>query len=257
MTKGFAGIFCMALALAACAESTVKNQPVAGPAKPSPAMVPDALFERAAALLLQHHIPEGRAVLRQIVSGMPAEWSPISEGKKSVAIAYWDQQEFIECSSQDGQRYQRDIAWTSSSYTHAWYLIAFYALEDKDIGQAEAAIDRALALEPDRGLLLNEKATILQESRRFEDATTYNRRTIDSHRCVSAATRKADLSRAWRSLGVSLIELHKWDEADAALEQSLKVDPGNRSTMSELVYLEKMRGKKPQPAPVGIRRTNE
>jgi predicted Zn-dependent protease len=161
-------------------------------------MTPEALFERAATLMLQHNVADAKTVLQQLVSGMPATWSPVQEGEKTVAIAYWDRAEFVECSMQDGSRHKKDILWTSMSYTHAWYLLAFVAIEEKDAKQAELAIDKALALEPDRALLLNEKATILQQASRFDEAAAVNRKAIESHRCTNAATHKTDLSRAWR-----------------------------------------------------------
>jgi tetratricopeptide (TPR) repeat protein len=247
------GLFWMAgaaLALAGCATSPGKhdaNPASSASAPPAAAQTrPDLRFDEAAKLLHSGKVAEGRAMFREIVSSMPASWQAVRENTDSVAIAYWDQQEFLECSQRDAARYKKNVLWTPPSYAQAWYLLAFFAIENKDNVEAEADIDRALALEPDRALLLNEKATIVQQSpQRLAEAVAINRKAVDSTQCTSAVNRKKDLSRAWRSMGVALIDLHKWDEADAALEESLKVDPGNPGTINEFVYLERMRGKKP------------
>lgn len=252
MRNGFLWMAGAALALAGCATSPGKRD--ANPASSAPVppaasarqTMPDARFDKAAELLHAGKVVEGRAMFREIVSSMPAGWQAVRESIDSVAIAYWDQQEFIECSSRDAARYRKNVLWTPPSYAQAWYLLAFFAIENKDAAEAEADIDHALALEPDRALLLNEKATIVQQSpQRLADAVAINRKAVDSTHCTSAANRKKDLSRAWRSMGVALIDLRRWDEADAALEESLKIDPGNPGTINEFVYLERMRGKKP------------
>jgi Flp pilus assembly protein TadD len=254
MRSGLLRVVCLTLALAGCAETPVKAPPAPTPA-PVATEPPEALFAKAAELVYQRKIPEARERLLQLAAGMPPGWQPVRESPNNVTIAYWDQQEFLECSQQDSQRYKKSIEWTAFSYTRVWYLLAFIAIEDKQGAEAERAIDQALALEPDRALLLNEKATILQQSQaKLAEGLAYNHKAIDSQRCTSAAARKANLSRAWRSLGVTLIDLGKFDEADTALGESLKVDPGNRMTMNELVYLEKMRGNKPQRTPIEIKR---
>ncbi len=243
------------LLLAGCAESSVKKPPASRASTPLVVQSPEDLFGKAVVLAHQHNTPEARALLLQLAAGMPPGWQPINEGTNNVSIAYWDQPEFLECSQLDSQRYKKPVLWTAFSYTRVWYVLAFVAIEDKQVAEAEHAIDQALALEPDRALLLNEKATILQQSpARMSEGLAYNHKAIDSQRCVSAAARKANLSRALRSLGVSLIDLGRFDEADSALSESLKVDPGNSTTMNELVYLEKMRGNKPQRAPIEIKR---
>ncbi|MBN8886934.1 MAG: hypothetical protein J0I77_14530 [Rudaea sp.] len=252
MRNGFFWIAGTMLVLAGCATSADKRSTspeLSGTVQQAPPNEQTAAvsrFEKAVELLHSGKVAEGRAMLREIVSAMPPDWRAINEGADSVAIAYWDQQEFIECSPGDAKRYKKKILWTLPSYTQAWYLLAFFAIENKDAAEADADIDRALALEPDRPMLLNEKATIVQQSpQRLADAVAINRKAVDSQHCTSTANRKRDLSRAWRSMGVALIDLRKWDEADAALEESLKVDPGNPNTIRELMYLEQARGKKP------------
>lgn len=266
MQKGIFWMASAALTLAGCAAAPARREanpvpatnvvaPVANSAQPSP----EARLEKAAELLHAGQVAEGKKLLREIVADMPAAWLAVREQGDAVAIAYWDKQEFIECSPRDAERYKKKIVWTLPSYTQAWYMLAFFAIESRDAAEAESDIDQALALEPDRALLLNEKATIVQQSpQRLADAVTINRKAVDSPHCTSAANRKRDLSRAWRSMGVALIDLRKWDEADAALGEASKVDPGNPNTLRELAYLERMRGKNPPPqTPIEIKRVGQ
>jgi tetratricopeptide (TPR) repeat protein len=238
--------------LAGCAQPAVKSNVIAKTVPASDTATPDPVF-RAVALMKQNKIAEGREMLRHFVATMPADWKPIVVLPNSVTIAYWDLAEMTECSAKDGQRFgKQTVAWTRPSYSQAWYLLGFTALEAKDYVEANADIDRALALEPDHPTVLNEKATMLQQQRKLDEAIAYNRKVVESQRCVTTQA----LSRAWRSQGVSLIDLGKLDEADAALGEALKVDPGNPNTLNELTYLERMRGKNPPQSPTVIHRTN-
>lgn len=240
----------LATLLGACAQPSIKSTVVAE-SLPAGQTSPQDPIVRAQQLLGEHKSSDANRVLTEFVAEAPKDWRAIHPMRNSVAIAYWDLSEMTECSRKDAAYFNvENVAWVRPSVSQAWYLLAFIALEDRDPARANADIDRALALEPDQATLLNEKATILQSAGKHEEAIGYNLKVTQLGRCATLAAR----SRAWRSQGISLIELGRLDEAEAALDESLRIDPGNSRTIGELKYLERMRGKNPKKAPLGIGR---
>lgn len=242
------------VALAGCAQQSVKPTPApAQTTTPPPVIAKQDPILQAHRLIAQHNTWEARQLLLQFVATMPADWKPIRTGPQGDAtIAYWNVAEFAECSGKDAMLLKaKTVSWVNPSYSQAWYLLGFMEVEGKDFVEANKDIDHGLALEPDHPTLLNEKATDLQKPGTWEQALAYSRQVVTLNRCVT----KQAMSRAWRAQGVSLTELGRLDEAENALKESLKVDPGNANTLRELDYVRQMRTKQ-EKKPVGIFRTN-
>lgn len=55
-------------------------------------------------------------------------------------------------------------------------------------------------------------------------------------------------ARMYRGMGFSLIELNRLDEAQAAFDQSLKIEPNNASAKAELAYIAQLRRGGPKQA---------
>jgi tetratricopeptide (TPR) repeat protein len=231
-------------ALAGCAQQPVKQttrEPVIATADAG-----DAL-EQAQSLMRQHKFAEAQQVLQHFTATMPPAWQSVVEHDDRIDIAYWDTREMLACSLTEAKRAGKDVVWVRPSYSKAWYLLGFMAVERGDYAEANKDLDHGLALEPDHPTLLNEKATIEQQTGKHAESIAFNRKVIESKRCVT----KEALSRAWRSQAVSLTELGKLDEAENALDESLKVDPGNADTEREFIYIQRLRANKPK-VPVTI-----
>ncbi len=72
----------------------------------------------------------------------------------------------------------------------------------------------------------------------------------EKHESVLQHRHRKQESRAWRGVGYSLIELRRWDEAEAVFQESLKLEPNNRSALDELAYIRRHRDDASRP-PVG------
>jgi Flp pilus assembly protein TadD len=112
----------------------------------------------------------------------------------------------------------------------------------KDAKNADANLDRALALEPDSPLILAEKGTLNQITGHPDIAVTFFQRAIGSKACKL----DREWGKSYRGLGVSLIDLDKLDEAELALNTSLKYSPKNPTALGELNYIDKLRAGKPK-----------
>jgi Tfp pilus assembly protein PilF len=231
-------IVVLAACLAACAQQAARP-----PAREQAATrVPVDPVLVAAGFMQQHKFDEAKEVLLRFTASTPSGWQAVVDRGDRVDIAYWDSEQMLACSLADAKRLGKNVTWIIPSYSRAWYLLAFIAVEHGNYADANSAIDSGLALDPDQPTLLNEKATIVQQLGRHDEAVAWNRKVVENKRCATTE----QLSRAWRSQAVSLTELGRLDDAEHALDESLKVDPGNSNTEREFIYIQQLRAKKPK-----------
>ncbi len=193
-------------------------------------------------LLLDGKFSEAIRLLESYVSKMPANWRARSETPEKISIYYWDQEHLTQCFVADAINDKKVDAIVDGSYSRAYYLLAYSYLELKDAKNADANLDRALALEPDAPALLAEKGTLNQMTGRPDAAVDFFQRAIDIKGCKL----DRELGKAYRGLGISLIDLEKLDEAEKALYTSLKYSPNNQTAIGELNYIDKLRAGKPK-----------
>ena len=103
--------------------------------------------------------------------------------------------------------------------------------EDK-VDEAKAALDKLLEKEPGNIVILDTLGTIMRGSKRFEDAVTYYTRAI------SAIGTKPE-ARHWNffyARGTSYERLKRWPQAEADLQQALKLSPDQAQVLNYLGY---------------------
>ena len=208
--------------------ATAERQEVA---EPSPTA-------QAQTLMLEHRYDDARALLEQLVTGMPPDWTPVTETSESVTGAYWELAEFV-CAVALAKREkdERGIVWMKPSYSRAHYLLAYIALESSDVETASQHIDEGLRLEPGHPTLLAEKALILLNRQRPAAALAFYQQAATSHPCV-LNNQKA---LALRGQGVSLVQLGRFEEAEKPLIKSLEIEPDNAVAQRELAYIDAIR----------------
>lgn len=181
---------------------------------------------------------EAEKFLREFVSKIPSNWKPIEESSDSVKIAFWDPDEFLAYKAyQKAKNITKKVVWVTPSYSKAFYLLGFIAVERGDWDNAIKYIEYGLKLEPDHPTLLCEKAMILSRTGRHEKAYEIFMKALDSRSWVSSKLR----ARALRGAGVALIDLKRLNEAEELLKKSLKLEPENEVAKNELTYIEHLR----------------
>lgn len=136
---------------------------------------------------------------------------------------------------------KREAVALSSGWCDALF-IKGYALADlRRFAEARPVLERAVAMAPFHAHFINELAYVYQQQRdwqlsydtyvRARDATAYS----DRKRVTP------EKGRALRGMGFALIELGKWDEAEALFNESLVLEPGNANALNELRYIAQQR----------------
>ena len=128
----------------------------------------------------------------------------------------------------DPTRARRAVTWVSVKVGHLALVEGFCAVEARDWPRAVAALSRAIALDPSGASPRFERSGALTMLKRYEEAL----RDVDAvlagqhNDCLTAA--------AWRREGYVLVEMRRFDDARAAYEKSLELDPGNQIALDEL-----------------------
>lgn len=199
----------------------------------------------AEVLMHEGQFAKAKKVLTSYLQTIPTDWQPrfVQNGRQK--IHYWDEHTVEVCKKIDQEKTGLPVdAIIGQSYSKAYFILAFIAVEEKNYKLANQYLDKALVFEPDHPGLISEKAVIMLEQRNFQLKESLYRKVIESENCVP----DLDRARAYRGLGVVLIDLERLDEAETALYESLKYEGNHPLAINELNYIDKLRngGRKQQ-----------
>jgi tetratricopeptide (TPR) repeat protein len=196
---------------------------------------------QAVSLIEQNNYVDAKKLLDDFVDARPKEWAHRIEDAKQVHVYFWDREQLAECGVFEiiAARGKKMDPVLDASYSKAYYLLAFLALESRNNPYNNALInlDKGLALEPDQPTLQYEKANLYYRLKRPEKAVEEYTRLTQTNACLPNPQR----ARAYRGLGEALVALARYDDAEVALYQSLKLDPDNKKSITELDYIDKVR----------------
>lgn len=244
MDKKVIKIACLFVCLGMVGCNSVKPGGTAEPVSKVSSSSKAAPDEQANQLMAVGKFEEAIKLLEPYVAKMPVNWKARVETADKIVVHYWDQSFMTECFVGEALGGKKVDAIVGESYSRSYYLLAYSYLELKNATKANENLDRALALEPDSVMILAEKGTLNQITGNPAAAVDYFQKAIDSKGCKM----DRDLGKAYRGLGVSLIDLEKLDEAEKALYTSLKYSPNNKTAIGELNYIDQLRaGKSKQP----------
>ncbi|MCS0584003.1 tetratricopeptide repeat protein [Massilia pinisoli] len=130
----------------------------------------------------------------------------------------------------------------ASVYGPAWcdaYFLRGYALiELGRIGEARAALERAVQLAPREAHYRSELAELYAREKNWDEAlAAFDASAKVAEESVDKEHNNAELGRALRGKGFVLVELAKLDEAEAMYRRCLEIDPADRKAMNELRYV--------------------
>jgi Flp pilus assembly protein TadD len=137
-------------------------------------------------------------------------------------------------------------------YPFASLMLGSFAVEKNRPQEAIAALDRGLALQPRNLSLVTEKGSALQRlGRNAEVLALYDAALAPGG--LFDITDPKDKARLQRGRGYALVELNHLDEAEAAYQAALKLEPGDARATRELQYIAGLRaGAKPNAGTISV-----
>jgi tetratricopeptide (TPR) repeat protein len=189
--------------------------------------------------LAEHRFDDAERAALQLIAQIPAGWTAVEETTGRVERAFFDMEEFLAFVAHEKASGgpTRAVVWTCPSYSKAWWTVAYVRVERQDPKGALAALDRALALEPDHPTILGEQSLVLVHSGQADAALAAVDAALAARPWMTAAQR----ARLLRGRGVVLVELGRLDEAEQSLKQSLELEPDSQVALMELLYIANQR----------------
>lgn len=225
-------VFCMVL-LAGCAA----NQRAQAPSRSDPPQDVEPLLTQGIEALgrydtriaIEQYFDRAIALCRQRYGGTAKTYAARSPQE---ALYYLGQ----------AARDNRQAIAIPSACADAYYLKGYASLDMGEIETAQANIERAVDLSPVNAQYLGELGHLYQSQRDWPRSLEIFERAERSADAFSPAEiRSAELARAKRGIGFSLIELGRLDEAEAKFRECLAIDGADEKALNELRYIEHLR----------------
>jgi len=119
---------------------------------------------------------------------------------------------------------------------------AFALVDLQRVNEAIPHLTRAVAMAPERAQYLAELGYVYQALKDFRTSLDLYTRAVDA--APLAPDPDFQLGRALRGVGFDLIELGRWDEAEAAFRRALSINPNDEKSKGELEYIAKNKPKR-------------
>ena len=151
----------------------------------------------------------------------------------------------VFASAEERDDYQRHakapFEWIDWGYAECLSMQAFVEAERGNFARAIEILDATHKLAPyEVGVDIELAHSLLGAHRPEEALEVYSQALAVTRRFASQAQREAV---ALRGVGVTLVELGRFDEAEAALRESLKIDPDSPVAKDELDYIRQVRAR--------------
>ncbi len=251
-------ILAAALALSTAAMATAPAPALAAAAADTPQMSrqerqdhdlfvqANAEFQRRGYPALAHRLP----ALRQALDRMPADYGQLVEQSGQHVVRVTDPGDVLimmiglsAAAAKDGGNAKGATA-LPNVYGDIALMLASEAVEARRYDEGIAYLDRVLKVQPKNWLLLVEKAAALQGLARWNDALALADAALADNDMLMVLHR----GPFHRRRGFSLIELDRLDEAKAAYEAALEIDPEDANAKRELDYIAQLKAGAPPTA---------
>jgi len=129
-------------------------------------------------------------------------------------------------------------------WADAYFLKGYALVELQRNTEAKEALEHAIRLSPYNSNYSSELGHIYQVEKNWEKAYESFAAAEDSTAFSLPDQKIAEATRAKRGLAYALIEMGRLDEAQAKLEECLRLDKGDQRAKQELEYLRQLRKSK-------------
>ena len=203
-------------------------------------------FQRRGYPGLARHLP----ALRQALDRMPADYGQVAEQDGQNIVRLTDPGDVVVMMIALSATAQKDGAAKGATalpnvYGDIALMLASDAVEARRYEEGVAYLDRVLKAQPKNWLLLVEKAAALQGLGRWDEALALSDAALADNDVMMVLHR----GPFHRRRGFSLIELGRLDEAKAAYEAALQIDPDDANAKRELEYISQLKAGAAPAAP--------
>lgn len=128
--------------------------------------------------------------------------------------------------------------WSDAIYMKAYALV--------NLGRPEESrplLEQAIALSPNNSEYRSELGNYYQQKKDFVKALATFNEALSASDLSPDPLKVSEKTRALRGIGYSMSELGRYDEAEAAYRKALLLNPNDKGSQAELLYIARKRGK--------------
>ena len=218
-----------------------------------------AVVEKAMLAFSKGGIDAGTVkALQQVVANAPPSWPIVQtfpDGQKTIHIndpsPAGTLGTLLNAVGAMKDQPGKSVSVSFNTYGIAALMLGSRAVSLQQPQEAVIWLDRGLAFQPDNLMLVTEKGMALTMQRRFAEALAL----YDAQPPQDPLAEPVDpngMARIQRARGYCLIELGRLDDAEAAYNKSLELEPDHGGAKAELDYIRKARAGAPPSQPVTV-----
>jgi len=137
---------------------------------------------------------------------------------------------------------KRSAVVLSNTWADALFYKAYALVDFRKFDEAKDFLGKALKLSPYNSSYLSELGHIYQIEKNWEKSMEIFKNAVKyAEEFTPEPIKEAELTRALRGIGYTLIELGKLDEAEKIYIECLKISKDDRAAMQELMYIKKLK----------------
>ncbi len=203
--------------------------------------LPDPLTERMGQALRLVQNGEFDAALEQYIDPTIAEFQKEYAKRPERIYCARGTVETLLYMTRSAEKNESALA-VSAAYASAYYLKGYIFVDRGEFPDAFPYLRKAVELSPSNAQFLSELGNLYQSGKQWPQALETFDRAVEGARLLSdKADHSAELRRALRGRGYSLIELRRLDEAEKVYAECLELDPNDRTAKGELEYIKGLR----------------
>ena len=202
---------------------------------------PDPLTDRMEQAIRLVQSGEFDAALERFIDPTIAQFQKEYAGHRARVYCAASQAETLLYLAQSAVKNQEAVV-ISPAFAYAYYLKGYIFVDRGEFADALPYLRKAVELSPSNAQFLSELGHVYQSGKQWPKALETFDQAVEGARALSDnADHRAELRRALRGRGYSLIELGRLDEAEKAYAECLQLDPDDEKAKGELAYIKGLR----------------
>jgi tetratricopeptide (TPR) repeat protein len=195
-----------------------------------------AKVDEAYLLMKSGKLAEAIAIFDSIIAQMEAKYA----NEKRQIFAARSMTETILYAGLAGTQ-KKDAIVLNDAWATAYFLKGFALIDLNRRDDAKPLFDKALGLSPMNAQFLAERGEWFKNRKEWSSAFADFEAASTAAEFSPDDVKKSEKARALRGMGFVRIEQGELKEAEKLFRQSLKLQPGNSSALSELEYIKSLK----------------
>lgn len=197
-------------------------------------------LDQGAELITSGRPADGIAILDNVIAANEARHA----GSNKLVFCARDVAETLVYMT-EASLLKRDAVAVGPTWCDALYLKGYALVDLRRPAEARTYIEKAVTMAPHNAHYRAELAEGYKAERNWDKAyALFEQAAGDARSFSPEPVKKAQLGRAMRGMGFTLIEKGQLDAAEKKFRECLELDPQDERSKSELRYIEEQRAKK-------------